>query len=159
MDWGAIARYLGAGIAVGFGGMGAGIGEGLCAQEANAAIARQPKVSEQIVRTMLVAQAVAETPGIFALLVAFMLVFGETAGEGLVRLAIPLGAGIAMGLGGLGPGVGAGIAGAKACEGIGRQPHLSGLLTRTMLIGQAISQSTAVYSLVIALLLIFVIGQ
>ncbi|MCK5119542.1 MAG: ATP synthase F0 subunit C, partial [Candidatus Latescibacteria bacterium] len=89
MDWGAIARYLGAGIAVGFGGMGAGIGEGLCAQEANAAIARQPKVSEQIVRTMLVAQAVSETPGIFALLVAFMLVFGETAGEGLVRLAIP----------------------------------------------------------------------
>ena len=76
MDWGAIARYLGAGIAVGFGGMGAGIGEGMCAQEANAAIARQPKVSEQIVRTMLVAQAVAETPGIFALLVAFMLVFG-----------------------------------------------------------------------------------
>ncbi len=112
-----------------------------------------------MVRRMLVGGGVGERPGIFALLVAFMWVFGQSAGEGLVRLAIPLGAGIAMGLGGLGPGVGAGSAGARACEGIGRQPRLSGVLTRTMLIGQAISQSTAVYSLVIALLLIFVAGE
>jgi len=158
VDLGLIARLLGAGISVGFGGMGSGVGEGLCAHHANGAIARQPAAADQIVRTMLVAQAVAETSGIFGLLVAFVLVFGSVTGPPLLQFAVALGAGIAMGMGGIGPGVGAGIAGASACEGIGRQPRLSGLLTRTMLIGQAVSQSTAVYSLVIALLLIFVVG-
>ena len=37
-------------------------------------------------------------------------------------------------------------------------PELAPLLTRTMLVGQAVTESTGIYSLVIALLLIFVVG-
>jgi len=70
-----------------------------------------------------------------------------------------LGAGIAMGFGAIGPGVGEGFAAGKACEGISRNPEQAGLLTRTMLIGQAVSESTGIYSLVIALLLIFVAAK
>ena len=40
---------------------------------------------------------------------------------------------------------------------IGRKPEEAGLLTRTMLVGQAVSESTGIYSLVIALLLLFVV--
>ncbi len=68
-----------------------------------------------------------------------------------------LGAGLAMGLGAIGPGVGEGYVGGKACEAIGRKPQEAGLLMRTMLIGQAVSESTGIYSLVIALLLLFVV--
>lgn len=78
-------------------------------------------------------------------------------GAELIRAAALLGAGIAMGLGAIGPGVGEGFTGGKACEAIGKNPEEANLLTRTMLIGQAVSESTGIYSLVIALLLIFVV--
>lgn len=81
----------------------------------------------------------------------------EIGGIDLVRAAALLGAGISMGFGAIGPGVGEGLAAAKACEAIGRNPREAGLLTRTMLVGQAVSESTGIYSLVVALLLIFVV--
>ena len=68
-----------------------------------------------------------------------------------------VGAGICMGFGAIGPGVGEGFAAGKACEAIGRTPENVGLLTRTMLIGQAVSESTGIYSLVVALLMLFVL--
>jgi F-type H+-transporting ATPase subunit c len=78
-------------------------------------------------------------------------------GADIVRAAALLGAGLSMGLGAIGPGVGEGFAAGKACEAIGKNPREAGLLTRTMLVGQAVSESTGIYSLVVALLLIFVV--
>ena len=76
----------------------------------------------------------------------------------IIRAAALLGAGLCMGLGAIGPGVGEGFVGGKACESIARQPELQGPITRTMLIADAIAESTGIYSLVIALLLIFVVS-
>ena len=67
----------------------------------------------------------------------------------------PLGAGMAM-IAGIGPGIGEGNAVAKACEAIGRQPECKGSVTTTMLMGCAIAETTGLYALVIAILLIFV---
>ncbi len=78
-------------------------------------------------------------------------------GVDLIRAATYIGAGLAMGLGAIGPGVGQGLVGAKACEAIGRNPSEAALLTRTMLVGQAVSESTGIYSLVVAMLLLFVV--
>ncbi len=78
-------------------------------------------------------------------------------GADIVKAAAYLGAGIAMGLGAIGPGVGEGITASKACEAIGKNPNEAGLITRTMLVGQAVAESTGIYSLVIALLLLFVV--
>ncbi len=66
-----------------------------------------------------------------------------------------LGAGIAM-IAGIGPGIGEGNAVASACEAIGRQPEAKGDVTTTMLMGCAIAETTGLYALVIAILLIFV---
>ena len=66
-----------------------------------------------------------------------------------------LGAGTAM-IAGIGPGIGEGNAVAKACEAIGRQPECKGDVTTTMLMGCAIAETTGLYALVIAILLIFV---
>ena len=57
---------------------------------------------------------------------------------------------------GIGPGIGEGNAVAKACEAIGRQPECKGAVTSTMLFGCAIAETTGLYALVIAILLIFV---
>ena len=78
-------------------------------------------------------------------------------GADLLRAAAFVGAGICMGFGAIGPGIGEGFAAGKACEAIGRAPQEAGLLTRTMLIGQAVSESTGIYSLVVALLILFVV--
>ena len=81
----------------------------------------------------------------------------QITGKEIIEAASLLGAGISMGLGAIGPGIGEGFAAGKACEGISRNPNEAGLLTRTMLIGQAVTESTGIYALVVALLLIFVV--
>ncbi len=66
-----------------------------------------------------------------------------------------LGAGICMGFGSLGPGLGEGFAAGKACEAISRRPEEYSNIFRTMLVGQAVTESTAIYALVVALILAF----
>ena len=78
-------------------------------------------------------------------------------GADIVKAAAFIGAGLSMGFGAIGPGVGEGMAAAKSCEAIGKNPEQAGLLTRTMLVGQAVAESTGIYSLVVALLLLFVV--
>ena len=68
-----------------------------------------------------------------------------------------LGAGIAM-IAGLGPGIGQGIAASKGAEAVGRQPEAKGDIIQTMILGQAVAETTGIYSLVIAILLIFIKG-
>ena len=77
---------------------------------------------------------------------------------GLILGACALGAGLAM-IAGIGPGIGEGNAVAKACEAIGRQPESKGNVTTTMLMGCAIAETTGLYALVIAIILIFVAPQ
>ena len=74
---------------------------------------------------------------------------------GIILGCCALGAGAAM-IAGIGPGIGEGNAVAKACEAIGRQPECKGDVTTTMLMGCAIAETTGLYALVIAILLIFV---
>ena len=74
---------------------------------------------------------------------------------GIILGCCALGAGIAM-IAGIGPGIGEGQAVAKACEAIGRQPEAKSEVTSTMIMGCAIAETTGIYALVIAILLIFV---
>ena len=74
---------------------------------------------------------------------------------GIILGCCALGAGTAM-IAGIGPGIGEGNAVAKACEAIGRQPECKGDVRSTMLLGCAIAETTGLYALVIAILLIFV---
>lgn len=73
----------------------------------------------------------------------------------IVKAACAIGAGIAMGFA-LRPCVGEGNAVGKALEGMARQPEMANLLRTNMILGCAITESTGIYSLVIALLLLFV---
>ncbi len=73
----------------------------------------------------------------------------------IARGLIALGAGLCMGIGAIGPGVGEGTAVGKALEGMARQPEATGTLRTNMILGCAITETTGIYSLVVALLLLF----
>jgi len=64
-----------------------------------------------------------------------------------------LGAGLAIGVGVLGPGIGIGMLVAKSVEGMARQPEVSGVIRTTMFIGIAFAEALALYALVIAFIL------
>lgn len=71
----------------------------------------------------------------------------------MVGSLLGIGAGIAV-LAGLGAGVGIGIATGKATEAVARQPEAEGKITKLLLLGCALAESTAIYGFVIAILLV-----
>jgi F-type H+-transporting ATPase subunit c len=151
-----IAAYAGGGIAMGFGAIGAAIGEGYTAARANLAISRNPGISGDIFKNMLVGQAIAESASIFALVIAILLLFMDVARPSHLKAAAFLGAGLSMGFGAIGSGIGSGYPGGEACFGIAQQPKFSSQLTTNMLIGSAVCQTPAIFSMVVALMLIFI---
>ena len=74
-----------------------------------------------------------------------------------VEAARLLAAGIAIGLGAIGPGIGEGIAAGKAFEAMGRNPSMKDELFTRMIIGMAITESTAIYAMVITFLILFAV--
>ena len=107
---------------------------------------------------MLIAQAICDTPAIFGMLVAFIMLFTLSDLEPtIIGFSQVIAAGIAVGFGGIGPGIGCGAVGETSCEATAEKPLNDTLMLRTMLIGQAVSQSTAIYALIIALVILFVV--
>ena len=68
-----------------------------------------------------------------------------------------LAAGICMGLGAIGPGIGEGFIAAKALEAIGRNPQMQGKIIPNMIVSMAITESTGIYALVITLIILFAV--
>lgn len=66
-----------------------------------------------------------------------------------------LGAGCAM-IAGIGPGIGEGYAAGKAVEAVARQPEAKADIMQLLLLGDAIAETTGIYGLVVALILLFV---
>lgn len=76
-------------------------------------------------------------------------------GQDLIYACSAIGAGLAM-IAGIGPGVGQGYAAGQAAAAVGRNPGARGTITTTMLLGQAVAETTGLYGLVVAIILMFV---
>ena len=72
-------------------------------------------------------------------------------------LARLIAAGMAIGFGAIGPGLGVGVIGAGAMVALGRNPEARGPIMTNMILSIAFAESVAIYALVVAILLIFVI--
>lgn len=66
-----------------------------------------------------------------------------------------IGAGIAA-LSGLGAGIGTGMATGKAVEAVSRQPEARGAILNTLIVGSAFSEATAIYGLLVAIILLLI---
>ena len=75
--------------------------------------------------------------------------------QAIIKAACAIGAGLCMGIGAIGPAMGEGNAVGKALEGIARQPEAARTLRTNMIIGCAITETTGIYSLLIAFLILF----
>ena len=73
----------------------------------------------------------------------------------IIKAACAIGAGLCMGLGAIGPGIGEGNAVGKALEGMARQPETASTLRTNMILGCAITETTGIYSLLISFLILF----
>ncbi len=74
--------------------------------------------------------------------------------QGLIAMGSAIGAGLAV-IAGIGPGVGQGIAAGYGASAVGRNPGAKGDVMSTMLLGQAVAETTGLYGLVVALILLF----
>lgn len=74
--------------------------------------------------------------------------------KAMVLTGSAVGAGLAM-IAGIGPGIGQGYAAGKGAEAVGRQPEAQGDIVRTMLLGCAVAESTGIYGLIVAMILLF----
>jgi len=150
-----MAAYAGAGICIGIGAIGAAIGEGYTASQATLATGRRPELSGEIFKTMLVGQAISESSSIFTLVVSLVLLFTKLPAVSSVSVVVPLAAGLCMGFGALGSGIGAGFPAAAACTGIARQPAMTSRLNTSMIIGSAVCQTPSTFALVISFILLY----
>ena len=75
--------------------------------------------------------------------------------QGIAILGKALGAGLCMGIGAIGPAIGEGNAVSHALEGMARQPEATSNLRTNMILGCAITESTGIYSLLIAFVIMF----
>lgn len=73
----------------------------------------------------------------------------------IICAASVIGAGLAIRLGAIGPGIGQGTAAGQAVEGIARQPEAEGQIRRTLLLSLAFMEALTIYGLVVALALLF----
>lgn len=67
-----------------------------------------------------------------------------------------LAAGLAIGFGALGPGIGIGLLGYGAVQAVARNPEARGPIFTNMLFAVALAEAVAIYALVVAIVLIFV---
>ncbi len=68
-----------------------------------------------------------------------------------------IGAGLAIGLGAIGPGIGVGLIVKGALEAIGRNPDAAGQLQTLMYIGAGLAEAITIYALVITILILFAV--
>ena len=66
-----------------------------------------------------------------------------------------LAAGLAIGLGAIGPGIGLGLGVSRAMEAIGRNPEAAGAMFVPYILGLALTEAIGIYCFVVALILIF----
>ena len=72
-------------------------------------------------------------------------------------MLVAIGAGIAV-LTGIGAGIGIGMARSKAVEAIARQPEAESKISKSLLLGCALAEATAIYGFVIGLLIVIMLG-
>ena len=75
-------------------------------------------------------------------------------GQDLIRACSAIGAGLAV-IAGIGPGVGQGIAAGHGAAAVGRNPGAKSDITSTMLLGQAVAETTGLYGFAVAIILLF----
>lgn len=146
---------IGVGFAIICSGLVIGLVSAWPAQEACYATARQPFHAQWIFNFTLIVLSVIQTPLILAFIVALFIKFQATLAVSLADSFRLIGAGVAIGLGSIGPAIGLAHFARTAIQGIGSNRNASGRILTFTFISQAIIESPIIFALVISLFLLF----
>jgi len=146
---------IGAGLSMGISAIGAGLGVGITGEAGAGVLAEDPRKFGQV----LIYEAIPQTQGIYGFLTGVLILIGVgllggTVGEVPVEVGmVALGAGLCSGLGGI-TAIGQGITCGACCGMAAKRPETfgSGLVLAVM------SETFAVFSLLVAILLLVGIG-
>ena len=89
------------------------------------------------------------------MLASLLAILAQTAGEPIDMK--PIGAGLAIGIGAIGPGIGIGLLVSKAMEALGRNPEAEGSIRANMILGIAFAEAIAIYALIVGVIIAFVL--
>lgn len=155
--WRDALRILGAAFAIGLGSIGPAVGLGIFTQKSNAALGTNRKSYEQLFSYTLIRIAVIETPLIFALIVALILLFlvPTTSQENVIQGIAFLCAGISVGVGTFGGSVSSALTAASAATQIAANPSATSSLSQASMLGQGVIEASVIYPTIIAFFLIF----
>ncbi|RAL57769.1 hypothetical protein BLD25_00215 [Candidatus Gracilibacteria bacterium GN02-872] len=138
---------LGAGLAIGLTGLGVGMGEGLIVEQAVVAANKNTDEKNKILSYMILLIALVESTAIYGIIVAMRII-----GEKDMGALVSLGAGLSIGLTGLGVSLGMSFIARKAMEVIGEHTlENNKIIIPFTILGLALIESAAIYGLVIAL--------
>lgn len=145
---------LGIAIAIAVSGLAVGIACYFPAAESCLAAARQPFAAQSILRFMLIAQSIIQTPIVFSFIIGIFIrgqIHADLPLEGGMRL---LAAGLCIGLGCIGPAFGLAAFARNACRGIGINRAAYGPLLTFTFISQAIIETPLLFALLVSLLIV-----
>ena len=145
-----------AGLCLGFGSIGPVIGLGRFAQEACRGLGINRAAYTNITAFSVISLAIIETPIIFALLISILLIF-YASGVSLLQSIAFICAAFCMGIGTTGPGVASSRTATAACHQIALKPEVYGMISTVSMFGQGIIDTCAIYSFLIAIILIFLL--
>ena len=151
LEIGSALVAIGAGVAIGFAGLGSGLGQGIAAAGGVGAVAEDKGMFAQ----GLIFSVLAETQAIYGLLIAILLMLGAgLIGGGTKNVSVAMGlaavgAGAAIGFAGLGSGIGQGITGASSVGAVVEDKDMFA----QGLIFAVLSETQAIYGLLIAILI------
>nr|MDD3720089.1 ATP synthase F0 subunit C [Candidatus Gracilibacteria bacterium] len=140
---------IGAGLAIGLSGLGVATGQSLLATSSMDILGKNPKLYSTLLIYTILGIALVESVVIFGLLVAFQ-ILGK---EGLDSMHA-IGAGLAIGLTGLGAGFGEGKLVSETIQTVNRNPENKNKALQFMILFLTLIEVVAIYGLIIALQLL-----
>jgi len=150
---------IASGISIGLGCIGPCIGLSLFATAACTAIGINRKSYSKLLPFTFMCEGIIETPIIFSLLVALMILLNitvDTSGSNLQGIAC-LSAALSMSLSTIGTGISAGNIGSTACYQIGKNIDIYPMMSRIGLLALTMIDTFAIYGFIIAIILIYAI--
>ena len=151
-------QLLAAGMSIGIGSIGPCIGLSLFAASACTAIGKNRKAYGKVLPFTFICEGIIETPVIFSLLIALLILNIEITPTDFALQGIALLAGaLCMSLSTIGTGINAGKVGAAACDQIGLNPDVYSIVSKIGLLALAMIDTFAIYGFIIAIMLIYAI--
>ncbi|HLJ31384.1 MAG TPA: ATP synthase F0 subunit C [Candidatus Babeliales bacterium] len=149
-------RLIASGLCVGIGSIGPAIGLSSFAKSAIGGLGRNSKAYDKLLSFAFISEALIETPIIFCLIIAIMLLFvvPYTTINDPIDGIIFLAAGICTGIGTLGAGISSGKIASAAATQIGDNPQAYTVLSRTSLLAQTLVETIVLYTVILSLLMI-----